>query len=130
VFEASTTTHASDEPTVSAEDLLEMLGPGGPSRIINSVGLFQAEMYMSGMHGGHAGGKTSSFKRCRALLAAIESRPSPLCYLHLLHGGGAINEVAADATAFECRDWIFACVVTGVWPRDQDGIATTDAAIQ
>jgi hypothetical protein len=142
VFEASTTTHVSDEPTVSAEDLLEMPGPGGPSRIINSVGLFQAEMYMSGMHGGHAGGKTSSFKRClflkqigaaevsRALLAAIQSRPSRLCYLHLLHGGSAINEVAADATAFGCRDWEFACVVTGVWPRDQDGTATSDAAIQ
>jgi adenine phosphoribosyltransferase len=142
VFEASTTNHASAEPTVSAEDLLEMLGPGGPSKIINSVGLFQAEMYMSGMHGGHVGGKTSSFKRClflkqigaaevsRALLAAIESRPSPLCYLHLLHGGSAISEVAADATAFGCRDWDFACVVTGVWPRDQDGTATADAAMQ
>jgi phosphomevalonate kinase len=97
---------------------------------------------MCGMHGGHAGGKTSSFKRCvflkqigsaevsRALLAAIESRPSPLCYLHLLHGGGAIDEVAAEDTAFGCRVWDFACVVTGVWPRDQDGTATADEAIQ
>jgi adenine phosphoribosyltransferase len=142
VFEASTTRNASDEPTVSAEDLVDLLGPGGPSKIINSVGLFQAEMYMSGMHGGHVGGKTSSFKRClflkqigsaqvaRSLLAAIESRPSPICYLHLLHGGGAISEVAADATAFGCRNWDFACVVTGVWPRDQDGSATADAAMQ
>ncbi|KAH8727340.1 hypothetical protein GQ44DRAFT_703995 [Phaeosphaeriaceae sp. PMI808] len=30
-------------------------------------------------------------------------------------------DVAADTTAFGCRDWDFACVITGVWPRDQDG---------
>jgi hypothetical protein len=142
VFEASTAGHANDEPLISAQDLHETLGGGEPSKIVNSVGLFQAEMYMSGMHGGHAGGNTSSSKRClflkqigsaevsRALVSAIESCPSPLCYLHLLHGGGAISEVETKATAFGCREWVFACVVTGVWPRDQDGTATADAAIQ
>jgi len=141
VFEVSTTKHAVEESAVSSEDLTAMLGPGGPSKIIDSIGLFQAEMYMSGMHGGHAGGKTSSFKRClflkqigspevsRALIAAIGSRPSSLCYLHLLHGGGVISEIAADSTAFGCRDWDFACVVTGIWPRDQDGSAMAGAAI-
>ena len=142
VFEASSAGTANEEPTISAEDLTKMLGLGGPSKLVNSIGLFQAEMYMSGMHGGHAGGKTSSFKRCLflkqigsaqiacTLLAAIESRPSSLCYLHLLHGGSAISDVAAEDTAFRCRDWDFACVVTGVWPRDQDGTATADAATQ
>ena len=106
-------------------------------KIVDGVSLFETEMYMSGMHGGHGGGKTSSFKRCLLLkrigeaniadriVAAVETRPSPLCYLHLLQGGGAVSDVAADATAFGCRDWDFACVITGVWPRDQDG---TDAA--
>jgi adenine phosphoribosyltransferase len=142
IFEASPTGMANEEPAMSAEELAGIMGPGEASKVVNSVGLFQAEMYMSGMHGGHAGGKTSSFKRClflkhigtanisRALLAAIESRPSPLCYLHLLHGGGAIGEVAAEDTAFGCRDWDFACVVTGVWPRDQDGTANADEATQ
>jgi adenine phosphoribosyltransferase/phosphomevalonate kinase len=142
VFEASTTEHADEGSGISAEDLLEMLGPGEPAKIVNGVGLFEAEMYMSGMHGGHAAGKTSSFKRClflkhigstwvpSALLSIMSLRPSPFCYLHLLHGGGAISEVAAQDTAFGCRDWDFACVVTGVWPRDQDGTATADAVIQ
>jgi hypothetical protein len=96
-----------------------------------------ARDFESGMHGGHGGGKTSSFKRCLflkrigeanvadRLVAAVETRPSPLCYLHLLQGGGAVGDVAADATAFGCRDWDFACVITGVWTRDQDG---TEAA--
>ena len=131
IFEASTTpVHTNEVPTISAEDLTGMLGPGGPSKIVDSAGLFQAEMYMSGMHGGHAGGKTSSFKRCLFLkrissaevaldlVAAVKSRPSPLGYLHLLHGGAAISEAAAEDTAFGCRDCDFGCVVTGVWPRD------------
>jgi hypothetical protein len=100
---------------------------------MHGVKLFDAEMYVSGMHGGHAGGKTSSFKRCMflrnlsksdvldCLLQAINDRPSPFCYLHLLHGGGAIKEIAPSATAFGCRDWDFACVITGVWPREMDG---------
>ncbi len=109
-------------------------------KIMNAIELFDAEMYMSGMHGGHAGGKTSSFKRCvllkdigdettaSRLVAAIQNRPSPLCYLHLLQGGGAVNEVKANATAFGCRDWSFACVVTGVWPRDEDSTAVARCA--
>ncbi|KAF3049264.1 hypothetical protein E8E11_010062 [Didymella keratinophila] len=109
---------------------------------VNGVGLFETEMYVSRMHGGHGGGKTSSFKRClflknigdrkvaERLVAAVEDRPSPLCYLHLLHGGGAISDVAADASAFGCRDWDFACVITGVWPRDRDGTEVARAAVK
>jgi adenine phosphoribosyltransferase/phosphomevalonate kinase len=109
---------------------------------MNGVKAFGAEMYMSAMHGGHGGGKTSSFKRCvflkgiggpriaHRLVAAVESRPSPFCYLHLLHGGGKAGEVTPGATAFGCRDWDFACVITGVWPRDEDGTQVAHASVQ
>ncbi|KAI1100519.1 hypothetical protein F4804DRAFT_44359 [Jackrogersella minutella] len=111
-------------------------------KAVDAVGLFETEMYISGMHGGHGGGKTSSFKRCLflkdigegivadTLVAAVHDRPSPLCYIHLLQGGGAVGDVAACATAFGCRDWDFACVVTGVWPRDQDGSDVARAAVR
>ncbi|KAK0660081.1 hypothetical protein QBC41DRAFT_331187 [Cercophora samala] len=120
----------------------KILGPERSIQIVDSMGVFDTEMYMSEMHGGHGGGKTSSFKRClflknigendiaTLLLKAIESRPTALCYLHLLQGGGAISDVPADATAFGCRDWDFACVITGVWPRDQDGNKQATAAVR
>lgn len=38
--------------------------------------------------------------------------------------------MAADATALGCRDWNFACVVTGVWPRNQDGTKVARAAVR
>lgn len=109
------------------------LGPEQDVQTVDGVGLFGTEMYMSGMNGGHGGGKTTSFKRCmflkdigaepvaNILTASIETCPSPLCYLHLLQGGGKVGDVDAKSTAFGCRDWSYACVVTGVWPRDQDG---------
>ncbi|POS79221.1 hypothetical protein DHEL01_v202379 [Diaporthe helianthi] len=124
----------SDDP--SLEKTLSILDngfvSGGDVKVVDGIEMFDAEMYVSKMHGGHGGGKTSAFKRCvflehinervaSHLVAAIESRPSPLSYLHLLHGGGAVNQVAAEATAFGCRGWEFACVITGVWPRGQDG---------
>ena len=111
------------------------------STVLDGVKLFDAEMYMSGMHGGHGGGKTSSFKRCiflkdigaagvvERLVEAIESSPLPLCYIHLLHGGGAVSKAVPNDSAFGCRDWDFACVITGVWPRDQDNSATSLSAI-
>ncbi|MCJ1409906.1 hypothetical protein MMC19_003990 [Ptychographa xylographoides] len=117
-------------------------GPEDDFKAVDGVGLFETEMYVSRMHGGHGGGKTSSFKRCLffkrigdanvadRLVTAIETRPSPFCYLHLLQGGGAISTVAANATAFGCRDWDFACVITGVWPRDQDGTEAAQSAVQ
>jgi len=78
----------------------DVWGTASDTKILNGVKAFEAEMYMSAMHGGHGNGKTSSFKRCvflkdiggsrtaRRLVSAVDSRPSPLCYLHLLHGGG------------------------------------------
>ncbi|ROW10798.1 hypothetical protein VPNG_05355 [Cytospora leucostoma] len=135
MIESSTTMPALATHTPSPLD--SIFGPERNSKVVDGVGLFETEMYVSGMHGGHGGGKTTSFKRCLflkdidsvqvadSLVTAIGTRPSQLCYLHLLHGGGQVGQVAADATAFGCRDWDFACVITGVWPRDLDG---TDAA--
>ncbi|KAL7958820.1 hypothetical protein V8C34DRAFT_281810 [Trichoderma compactum] len=137
-IEACTTRSASEIPTFSGT----ILGPECSIKVVDSVGLFDAEMYVSGMHGGHGGGKTSSFKRCvflkdigatevaTIMIAAVESRPTALCYLHLLQGGGAVADVVPDATAFGCRDWDFACVVTGVWPHHQDGTETAQAAVE
>ncbi|KAL4784734.1 hypothetical protein BJX76DRAFT_356721 [Aspergillus varians] len=140
MFESSTPGLTTAKPIPRPEDTF--LGPEDNCKIMDSVELFDADMYMSGMHGGHGGSKTSSFKRClflkdigsanvaSTLVAAIRTSPSPLCYLHLLHGGGAVSDVAPDATAFGCRDWDFACVVTGVWPRDQDGTKIAQATVQ
>ena len=92
------------------------LGEEKSFQVVDSVGFFDIEMYMSGMHGGHGGGKTSSFKRwgflkdvgatniANVLVPTIESRPSPFCYLHLLHGGGAVIDVPSDAHALGCRE--------------------------
>lgn len=116
-----------------------LMGEEASTRTVDGVGLFDCDMYMTEMHGGHGGGKTSSFKRCvflkdvgsapvsQALAAAVENRPSPQCYLHLLHGGGAVGDTAARATAFGVRDWAFACVITAVWPRAEDGTAVARA---
>jgi len=50
-------------------------------------------MYMSGMHGGLGGGKTSSFRRCVFLKEVgeapiadtlVATHPTPICHLHLL----------------------------------------------
>ncbi|KAI5867324.1 phosphoribosyl transferase domain protein [Durotheca rogersii] len=140
-FESSTDRLAFETPAPVGK-ILGLEDNGNDYNIVDGVGLFDTEMYMSGMHGGHGGGKTSSFKRCLflkhigavhiadILVAAIQARPSPFCYLHLLQGGGVVSDVAADATAFGCRDWEFACVVTGVWPRDQDGTEAAQDAMR
>ncbi|KAH0593603.1 hypothetical protein MHUMG1_08741 [Metarhizium humberi] len=122
MIESSTSKPAFGAPTHTPTPMSSLFGPEDNYNTVNGVGLFGTEMYMSGMHGGHGGDKTSSFKRClflkhigeanmiEILVTAIEARPSPLCYLHLLQGSGAVCDVAADATAFGCRDWDFACV--------------------
>lgn len=48
------TTGATPELPLS---LRTLLGPESSIEIVDSVGLFDTEMYMSGLHGGHAGGK-------------------------------------------------------------------------
>ncbi|KAI9894046.1 MAG: hypothetical protein M1814_004816 [Vezdaea aestivalis] len=140
MFESSTTNFASDISTPPPVKV--PWGKEVSSKIVDVDGLFEADMYMSGMHGGHSKGKSSSFKRCLflkhigdtnvadRLVAAIAARPSSLCYLHLLQGGGAVADVAPEATAFGCRDWDFACVITGVWHRDQDGAEAARSAVR
>ena len=140
MFESSTTRPSFATPMLTPVG--EIWGPEADFKAVDGVGLFETEMYVSGMHGGHGNGKTSSFKRCLflnrigeanvadRLVAAVKTRPSPLCYLHLLQGGGAVGDVGADATAFGCRDWDFACVITGVWPRNQDGTEAAQAAVR
>ncbi|BCR83544.1 uncharacterized protein ACHE_10946A [Aspergillus chevalieri] len=142
MFEYSTARLTSGTPTPTSGPVDTVLGQKDNFKVVDGVGLFEAEMYISGMHSGHGEGRTSSFKRCLflkhigalniadILVAAVETRPSPLSYLHLLQGGGAVGDVAAHATAFGCRDWDFACVITGVWPRDQDGTEVAQAAVQ
>jgi hypothetical protein len=141
MIESSATDLTSEEATPTPFSVDAILGPEGSVKTVDGAGLFETGMYMSGMHGGHGAGKTSSFKRCvflkgigaevaEILVAALETRPTPLCYFHLLHGGGTVGDVAPDATAFGCRDWEFACVVTGVWPREHDGTEVTQAAVQ
>ncbi|KAL4781045.1 hypothetical protein BJX76DRAFT_360274 [Aspergillus varians] len=95
--------------------LIDSLGPAASIQTVDWVGLFDCEMYISRIHGGHGSGKTLSFKRCvflknigkkniaDILVEAIKACPSPLCYLHLLHGGGAIRDVTIGATAFGSR---------------------------
>ncbi|KAI1828330.1 hypothetical protein F4861DRAFT_178185 [Xylaria intraflava] len=138
----STTTSIGETPMPTPTMVHEILGPEKSFKTVHRVDSFENEMYISGMHGGHGGGKTSSFRRtvflkgiglanvAGILVATIEARPSPFCYLHLLHGGGAVSDVAPDAAAFGCRDWDFACVITGVWPRDQDGTGVARAAVK
>lgn len=140
MYESRTINLNVETPTCMLLD--EVLGSQDNFKVVDGVGLFDTEMYMSGMHGGHGGGKTSSFKRClfikdiggadivNALIEAMGTRPSALSYLHLIHGGGAVANIAANATAFGCRDWDFACVITGVWPRDQDGTEIAQAAVK
>ncbi|PON20642.1 hypothetical protein TGAM01_v210516 [Trichoderma gamsii] len=48
----------------------------------------------------------------------------------MLQGGGAVGDVADNATAFGCRDWDFACVITAVRPRNESGTNVAQAAIQ
>ncbi|KAJ5958393.1 Higher eukaryotic phosphomevalonate kinase [Penicillium vulpinum] len=109
---------------------------------MDGVKLLETEMYMFRMHSKHANCKTSSFKRClflkgigalkvaKILVAAVETRPTPFSYLHLIQGGGAVGDVAANATAFGCQDWDFAYVITGVWPREQDGTILARSAVE
>lgn len=93
------------------------LNPGATtSKKVDNLGLFETEIYVSGTHGANTGYKTFTFKPCvflkrigsvgtaKVWVAAIESRPSPLCYLHYPAWGGVIGDAAADDTAFGCRE--------------------------
>jgi hypothetical protein len=125
--------HARSTPRAPSALFQVHYGKEDKVEIMDSHQVFDAEMYVSRMHGGHGGDRTSAFKRCvflgdkdnaglmTQLVSVMKNRPSPLCYFHLIQGGGAISEVGVETTASGCRDWTFACVITGVWPREEDG---------
>jgi len=83
---------------------------------MNDVDLFKIDMYMFEMHDEHDRDKIFSFKRCSflkdieeanvvdRLIVIVETCLSSLCYLHLLQDDEAINDVAINVTAFDCRD--------------------------
>ncbi|RAL59880.1 hypothetical protein DID88_000507 [Monilinia fructigena] len=120
----------------------KVLGSVKDLEIVNGIGLFETEMYMSGMHGGHGSGKTSSFKRCLFLKNIGRSQyrqypdfsdPEPSLSILLPPPATrwrAIDDLSAGAAAFGCRNWDFACVITGVWPRDQNGSELAQDVIQ
>ncbi|KAI1021092.1 hypothetical protein LB503_009982 [Fusarium chuoi] len=126
----------------SLEGASQDISMGPPRKTIDATELFDKEMYVSKMHAGHGGGKTSAFKRCvflkdiakpdtmKVLISATRDGPTPYCYLNLVHGGKAVRYVAPEDTAFGCRDWDFACVVTGIWPSEYDGTRTADAVVR
>ena len=71
--------------------------------------------------------KLRSMKRCpllpellpiheKILFGAMAKSPSKWCYIHLIHGGGAVERVPASETAFGARKWAFAAVITSRWP--------------
>jgi phosphomevalonate kinase len=80
--------------------------------------------------------KLRSLKRCllfpaldemhgAAFRDSIFSAPTKWCYMHLLHGGGAVKTIPSRRTAFGCRNWDFAAVITGRW---EDGDAELEAS--
>lgn len=146
MFESFTTRRAfatsTFTPTFTPTPVGAIWEPGDDFKIVDDVDLFEADMYVFGMHGEHDDDKIFSFKRCLflkgieeanvvdRLIAAVETRLSPLCYLHLLQGGEAIDDVAIDVTAFNCQDWNFVCVIIDVWTRDRDDIEVARSAMR
>lgn len=62
MYEATTSKPTLGPPPPVASPISRALGAEYNFRIVDSIGLFDTEMYMSTMHGGHAGGKTSMFR--------------------------------------------------------------------
>ncbi|PVH92494.1 hypothetical protein DM02DRAFT_699538 [Periconia macrospinosa] len=80
-----------------------------------SLDPLQAAQALHGGPSGHGSSKTSSFKQCVFMKGIEEASISydpgggyeGLAYTALLYSGGAVRDVAAEATAFGCRDWDF-----------------------
>lgn len=49
-------------PTSTPSAMTTLLGPEYSRKYVDAIGLYDTEIYMSTIHGGHGGGKTSSFK--------------------------------------------------------------------
>jgi phosphomevalonate kinase len=75
--------------------------------------------------------KLRSKKRClflpplthdheKIFLDMIKQAPTKWSYVHFLQGGGAVGNIPPEVTAFGCRDWLFAAVITARWPAGDD----------
>ena len=116
--------------------------------------LFDKELYMTeSFHPNRAARpgesppqKLHSLKRCLLLLGLSDassicmteifySAPTKWSYVHFLHGGGAVSRVEPTKTAFGCRDWTIAAVITGRYPKDDRNLEVAtqswlDAAVE
>jgi phosphomevalonate kinase len=54
------------------------------------------------------------------ILDIIKQAPTKWSYVHFLQGGGAVGNIPQEMTAFGCRDWLFAAVITARWPVGDD----------
>lgn len=143
MFDARTPpTHMCETPTQTSTFVTQILGQEHSCKTADCLSLLATDVHLPAMPVGRRGENTTSFKRCillkrlgashvaNVVLAAIGTRPSPLCFLHFVQGGGAVSDVPAEAAAFGSRDWDWACVVTGVWSSADDGTVAARAAIR
>ena len=103
-----------------------------PRTTLSPSELFDREMYMGSSFDSQTvleptdepPSKLRSIKRCfffgnltkavsTNITHAIKQAPTKWCYVHFLHGGGRVSEIPPTQTAFGCRNWIFAAVLTG-----------------
>ena len=73
-----------------------LFGPEDNLKTVDSIGLFDTKIYISGIYSRHSRDKTSSFKQylflkyirivniANILVEVIETCSLPLCYFHLL----------------------------------------------
>jgi hypothetical protein len=54
------------------------------------------------------------------LTTAIRDAPTKWCYVHLMQGGGKVCEIPSTASAFGCRDWLYAAILTGRYHDNDD----------
>lgn len=105
--------------------------------------LFDRELYMTErFHPSQAAvpgellpAKLRSIKRCilfppldgisgSYLFEIVRSAPTKWAYIHFLHGGGAAGAVEPSGSAFGCRNWAFAAVITGRYPEGDQALET------
>ncbi|KAJ5703552.1 hypothetical protein N7493_011477 [Penicillium malachiteum] len=108
--------------------------------ILDGVQLFEFDKHMAEEQETQAPGKISAFKRCvflskqktlqfaGYLIDAYRNRGTDLSYIHILHCGGEVCSIPSGDTAFGCREWEYALVITGVWPREEDNTIMERAA--
>lgn len=50
-------------------------------------------------------------------------------YMHLLHGYHKAEDTKKNVSAFGCRNWGFACIITGIWPQEEYSTEKAQLAI-